>query len=802
MARVILRDGTVAELRPIRHDEEERARLRELFRGASPDSLYFRFFHAVREVNEKELERLLESDGRRALTLVCEAGERFLAVGNFVRTAEPDVAEVAFLVDDRYQGRGLGTLLLEHLAQAAWRAGYKRFEAVVLPANRKMIQVLHDSGYETTERWEGGAVRMVLPLGETERSRALQETREKLATAASLQPFFRPATVAVIGASRDPRRLGHLLFRHLVEGGFQGVVYPVNPAARSVAAVRAYPSVRELPEPVDLAVVVVPAREVLQVVDDCIEARVRAVLITSAGFAETGPEGEALQQEVVRRLRAAGIRLVGPNCLGIINTAGELRLNASFAPRLPAPGRLGVASQSGALGIAILDVLSRIGVGVSSFVSMGNKADVSGNDCLQYWEDDPETEMIALYLESFGNPRKFSRICRRITPRKPVLVVRGARTPAGVEVSEARQAAGQAREVAVEALFRQAGIIRADTLEELFDVAALLESEPLPGGERVAVVTNTAGGAVITVDALRAEGLVLARPPLDLGFEALAEGYRRALPEVLRDPGVDAVVVLFVPAGLSDEAAVARAVIEGVRGAEAEGARKPVVANFLPTGERAYSVRFLDQEARRLPAYPFPERTVRALARAVRYAAFRRRPRGRIPDLEGADVARARELARAALDRPGPAEGGGERWLPAEEAEAIVAAVGLAAGQPVAPGAGLRLAVTVEPDPLFGPLLLVRRLAPTAWAGELVPLGEPLARITPLTDLEATDLAAAVLGEGPADQAAAACLADLFLRLSRLAEEVPEIRRVELPDVRPAPPRACAPAVRVAVAEP
>ncbi|MBX5464983.1 MAG: GNAT family N-acetyltransferase [Clostridia bacterium] len=799
MARVILRDGTVAELRPLGREARDRERLRELFRSASPDSLYFRFFHAVREVSERELERLLAGDGREALALVCEAGERFLAVGNYAPAGEPGTAEVAFLVDDRYQGRGLGTLLLEHLAEAAWRAGYQRFEAVVLPANRRMIQVLYDSGYETRERWEDGAVRMVLPLGATERSRALQETREKLATAASLEPFFRPATVAVVGASRDPQRLGHLLFRHLLEGGFQGVVYPVNPSAHAVAAVRAYPSLRDLPEPVDLAVVVVPAREVLQVVDDCVQARVRAVLITSAGFADAGPEGEALQQEVVRRLRAAGIRLVGPNCLGIVNTAEAVRLNASFAPRLPARGRLAFASQSGALGVAILDALSRIGVGLSSFVSMGNKADVSGNDCLQYWEDDPETEMIALYLESFGNPRKFSRICRRITPRKPVLVVRGARTAAGVQVSEARQAAGQAREVAVEALFRQAGIIRADTLEELFDVAAVLEAEPLPAGERVAVVTNSAGGAVITVDALRAEGLLLARPPLDLGFEALAEGYRRALPEVLRDPEVDAVVVLFVPAGLSDEAAVARALLEGVREAEAEGVRKPVVANFLPSAERAYAVRFLDPEARRLPVYPFPERTVRALARAARYAAFRRRPRGRIPDLEGADVERARQLAREALERLAPDEE--ERWLPAEEAEAVVAAAGLEVEPSRAPERGLRLAVTVEPDPLFGPLLLVRRLAPTARRGEFVPLGEPLARITPLTDLEAADLAAAALGEGaPAE--AVACLADLFLRLSRLAEEVPELRRLELPDVRPLPPRACAPAPRVAVARP
>ncbi|WP_029421311.1 GNAT family N-acetyltransferase [Alicyclobacillus macrosporangiidus] len=783
MARVILRDGRVAELREARDDERDRTLIRDLFRRASPDSLYLRFFHMVREVSDEAIGGMVQGRGPDGLSLLCVAGDRALGIGTYTPVDE-DTAEVAFLVDDELQGKGLGTLLLEHLAQRAWRHGFTRFEAYVLAENQKMLDVFHSSGYEVKRRLEYNQYHLVLPLGETERSRALKEAREKLATAASLHPFFRPRTVAVIGASRDPDSLGHLLLRNVIAGNFRGVVYPVNPHAEAVAGVKAYPSVGEVPDRIDLAVIAVPAGQVLPVVDDCVEAGVRAVTILSSGFAEQGEEGRALQDAVVGRLRAAGCRLIGPNCLGLLTTDPDVRLNASFAPHPLRRGRLAIASHSGGLGVAILEYAERAGIGVSSFVSLGNKADVSGNDVLQYWEDDPATDLVVLYLESFGNPRKFSRIARRVTRRKPVLVVKSARTPAGAMVSEARAAAAQASDSAVEALFQQTGILRMDTLQELFDAAVLLAFAPLPKGRRVAVVTNSAGGAVIAVDALRREGLEFVSPLIDLGFEALAEGYRLVLPQVLRDPEVDAVLVLFVPVGSRDEQAVAQAIQDAIReaagaaptagrAAAGAGEAKPVIATFLTTGE--YMVRTLDAGVQRVPVYPFPEQAVRALAKAVQYAEYRAKTPGRIPDLAGIACDTARQRIRAA-------QGEDARWLSAEEAYAVLACAGIVAeadeadqveeraGSPV-------LVLGIDVDPLFGPLVFARRAdspEPT-WDPEGIRPPRTCVRLVPITDLDAREMAGVLMN---ADDPGADLLPDLLLRLSRLADEVPEVLSV------------------------
>jgi acyl-CoA synthetase (NDP forming)/RimJ/RimL family protein N-acetyltransferase len=798
VSRVILRDGRVAELRPVRRDEHDRSMVRRLFAKASPDSLYYRFFHAVREVSDKLLDSMLEADGERQYSLLCVAGDRALGIGTYSRIDE-EAAEVAFFVDDELHGKGLGTLLLEHLAQTAWRHGFKRFEAYVLCDNRKMLGVFQSSGFEIRRRLESDRYHLVLPLVLTERVRALQDTREKLAVAASLAPVFQPATVAVVGASRDPDSLGHQLLRHIVDGGFQGTVYPVNPSARAVAGVRAFASLRDIPEQVDLAVIAVPAGEVLAVIDDAIAVGVRAVVIISAGFADAGEAGLALEREVTRRLRAAGCRLIGPNCLGLLSTAAQVRLNASFVPHLPAPGGLAVASQSGGLGVAIVDYAQRVGLGIASFVSMGNKADVSSNDLLQYWEDDPAAEIIALYIESFGNPRKFSRIARRVSRKKPVLVVKSARTPASLQVSDARQVARAARDTVVEALFRQSGLIRLDTLQELFDVAPVLAFSPLPQGRRVAIVTNSAGGAVMAVDALRREGLEFVQPVVDLGFEALAEGYRLVLPQVLRDPGVDAVLVLYVPVGRADTAPVAQAICEAVQEVAWDTCRasgetelcKTVIANFLATSE--FHVRTLDAGAQKIPVYPFPEQAVRALAKAVQYAEYRTLPQGRIPDLPGIDTETARGVVRQAQRR-------GMRVLAGADALAVLRHVGIpgsmaqeAAASEQTGAKAWRGMIEVEPDPLFGPVLAARPVSAewimpdlltadgAQWADALH-AASPGLRLIPLTDLDAEALARTVwpTNQGHGAPAGRPRLEDLFLRVSRFVDETPEVKGVEL----------------------
>ena len=740
--------------------------LHALFQGVSQTSLYYRFFHAVREVDDSKIAEMLQSDLPDKYALLLISGDTIIGISHFLRT-DDEGAEIDFFVDERFHGYGIGTLLLEEMADVAWRYGLRRFEAYVLQENQKMIQVFRNSGFEVQHHYDPDdytAVRMVLPLAETERSRALRDTREQMATAASLRPFLNPQTVAVIGASRDPSHLGHLVFRHIVESGFTGTVYPVNPSARAVAGVRAFPQLRDLPEAVDLALLVLPAMQVREIVSQCIEAHVGSVAILSAGFADAGAVSE--QQELAHRLREAGIRLLGPNCFGLLTTTPSAPLNASFAPVLPRRGRMAIASQSGALGVAILDYASRMGVGVSSFVSMGNKADVSGNDLLQYWETDPETSLIALYLESFGNPRKFTRICRRLTREKPVLVVKSARTRGGAAVSEF---GGEPRDRIFEGLFRQAGIIRADTLEELFDVAALLDGSPLPAGGRVAVVTNSAGGAVLTVDGLPKEGLELAVPPIDLGFEALADGYRKVLPEVLRNPDVDAVIVLFIPVGMSQSDEVARSIADAVQGvvAESGGTTKPIVANFLLPLDGKVPLGWIDTCCQRIPVYPFPERAVRALGKVVRYARVRNQPHGRIPDLQGCDAASARDLLRQRV------AAGGEGDL-RELAGAVLTHLGLPAGAGSEDAAGPRVRVLITQDSLFGPIIAVEPVVRSQTAA--------LERIVPLTDRDAQALARRSLHalgmEG--DDAAEERLGDALLRLSRLADEAPEVAEMDV----------------------
>ena len=764
--RVILRDGRVADVREATGSDEERRMLRALFQGVSQTSLYYRFFHAVREVDDQKIAEMLESRLPDKYALLLISGDTIIGISHFLRT-DGEGAEIDFFVDERFHGYGIGTLLLEEMAEVAWRYGLRRFEAYVLQENQKMIQVFRNSGFEVQHHYDPDdytAVRMVLPLAETERSRALHDTREQMATAASLRPFLMPETVAVVGASRDPSHLGHVVFRHIVESGFTGTVYPVNPNARAVAGVRAYAQLRDLPEAVDLALLAVPAVQMRDLVEQCIEAHVGSVAVLSAGFADAGDT--ASQQELAHRLREAGIRLLGPNCFGLLTTTPQAPLNASFAPVLPRRGRLAIASQSGALGVAILDYASRMGLGVSSFVSVGNKADVSSNDLLQYWETDPETSLIALYLESFGNPRKFTRICRRLTPEKPVLVVKSARTRGGAAVSEY---GGEPRDRTFEGLFRQAGIIRADTLEELFDVAALLDGNPLPDGGRVAVVTNSAGGAVITVDSLPKEGLELALPPVDLGFEALPEGYRKVLPDILRNPDVDAVIVLFIPVGVSQSDEVAKAIAASVAEVAAEngGATKPIVANFLLPMDNRAPVGWIETCCQRIPVYPFPERAVRALGQGVRYARFRSQPRGRMPDLEGCDAAQARDLVRAR-----PPEDPEDAARDALGACLGLLGLALAQGEPGPEEA--RIETKVVQDPLFGPIISLEPVVDGRSA--------PLERIVPLTDRDAHALARRSLHAlGRADDGAVEeGLADALLRLSLFADEAPEVGDMEL----------------------
>ncbi len=699
-ARVILRDGGTAVLRPARGDDIDR--LNALFKRASRQSLWLRFFTPVATVDQGYLARMVDIDGVERMTYLVTRGEaadeQAIAIGSYVRLPSWDTAEVAFFVDDALQGKGLGTILLERLADHARRQGILKLVADVLPDNHRMLDVFRKSGFDPKFESEWGVIRVRLPASPGEVARAESEARERIATAASLAPFFRPRAVAVIGASRDPRSIGRVVFERLIQGGFQGPVYPVNPSARAIASVRAYPSILDVPDDVDLAVIAVPAARVIETVDACARKRVSALVVLSAGFAEIGPEGRARQDELVQKARAQGMRIIGPNCMGIINTARDVSLNATFSLTVPPRGRVAMSSQSGALGLAILDYADQLGLGISMFASVGNKADVSGNDLLQFWEDDPETNVILLYLESFGNPRKFARIARRVARKKPILAVKSGRSVAGSRAAQSHTAALAGNDRAVDALFRQAGVIRADTLEELFDVASVLTNQPLPAGGRIAIVTNAGGPGILAADACESEGLSLPAltaetlaalrallpaaaglgNPIDMIASAPSEHYEGTVRRVLADPNVDALIVIFIPTGAASGEDVAAAVRRAVVAAHADsGQDKPVVACFMSSRGVPAMLAGDEQQgagppASPIPSFRFPEAAARALARSVSYAAWRNRPEGHAVELSGVDAAAARAVAADALRERG------EGWLRPDEAARMLAAAGIA----------------------------------------------------------------------------------------------------------------------------
>ena len=517
---VILRDGTTATLRPV--EPADASLLRAFVENVSKEARLRRFFGDVPV--EVASAHLLESHPPERLALLVLTGEepRVIAHGEYIRNApDSDAAEVAFLVDDAYQGRGVGSLLLERLALVAARHGVRSFYAPTEAGNRAMRGLFRSSGFPVREERDGGTVEVSFSILPNRESVTRASARERVATVASLRPFFHPRGVAVVGASRDPESLGYRIFESL--RGSSVPVYPVNHHADTVGGTRAHSSVEAVPEPVDLAVIVTPRDAVLGVVDDCGRAGVRALLVVSAGFADAGEGGRALQETLQARVRGYGMRLIGPNCLGLFNTDPALRLNASPSLPLPPPGPVALSSQSGALGLAVLSLAQELELGLSQFVSLGNKADVSSNDLLQYWEDDPATQVILLYLESFGNPRRFARLARRVGRKKPVIAVKAGRGAGDAGRGLGRGGEGGASEDrvvedrvledrVVEALFRQTGVIRVGGLEEMFDAAALLSSQALPEGPRVGVVTNARGPAVLAVDALRAEGLELPPP--------------------------------------------------------------------------------------------------------------------------------------------------------------------------------------------------------------------------------------------------------------------------------------------------
>lgn len=644
-ADVLLRDGRVAQLRPIvPADAEEFV---AFYARVSDESKYFRFFAPHPTLSARDVEHFTRVDHDRRVAFVVTAGARIIAVGRYDAVGS-DIAEVAFLVEDAHQGRGIGQLLLEHLAQAGRERGIHRFHADVLPSNSRMLQVFREMGYSLRAELADGVQQLEFTLDATDTSVGVMRAREQRAEAASIERIFDARSIAVIGASRRSDSIGQAMVRNLVLGDYSGAVYAVNSSAEAVSGLPAYATVQDIPGDVDLAIVAVPAESVNDVVLDCAAKGVHGLVVISAGFAEEGVEGRQRQRTLLGLCRSYGLRLIGPNCLGIINTHPAVQLNASLSPSMPPQGRVGFFCQSGALGTAILESVSRRGLGLSTFVSAGNRADVSGNDLLQFWQEDDTTEVVLLYLESIGNPRKFSRIARRVSATKPIVAVKSGRSTQGVPVGHTvrRTSAPQA---AVDAMFRQAGVIQVDTLDEMFDVAQVLAHQPLPRGNRMSIVGNSDAMALLVADAGTAAGLRVATP-VSLGATAGAEEFETAIEAALANPHVDALVVVYIPPLNTTGEEVA-----DVLAAIGEQSDKPIVSTFLGSEGVPELLRVPDLaggSAGRgsVPSYPAPESAVRALARVVNYAEWAAREHGSYPDAAAHRTTDARALIEHVLE--------------------------------------------------------------------------------------------------------------------------------------------------------
>ncbi|MFH1123458.1 MAG: bifunctional GNAT family N-acetyltransferase/acetate--CoA ligase family protein [Pseudomonadota bacterium] len=664
---VLLKDGSRILIRPIRRDDTERWLS---FVSRLSDRTKYRRFHSLPRLGPEEALRFCTVDYVNAFAFVAEtiAGqtEKIVAIGRYHRLPDKHAAEVAFVVEDAYQGKGIGTKLVEWLAEVARDNGIRKFEADVLDENRDMMTVFTDYGFHVTSTLERGVHHLEFPISRTRKVVRKEEARERSSTLTSLRYLLSPRSIAVIGASRKPGSIGQVIYQCIMQNGFSGVLYPVNPNADSVMSVKAYPSVLDVPGHVDLAMIVVPAPLVARVADECGRKGVRSLVVISDGFKERDAEGATREMELREIILGHGMRLVGPNCMGVINTAPDISLNGTFSQSYPPPGNIAFLSQSGALGVAILDYAKNLNMGISSFVSVGNRADISANDLLQYWEHDEATDVILLYLESFGNPREFVRIARRLSASKPIVAVKSGRTIAGSRAASSHTGALATPEIASEALFGQAGIIRVNMLAELFDVAALLSNQPLPKGKRVVIVTNGGGPGILAADACEYHGLALAdfsaettkqlkevverdipvRNPLDMTAGASEREFQRILKVLAGDAENDAVIAIFVPPTVVDSKIIEDAIRQVAPVFQRH--KKPLLSCIL--GQHGLGKR-LGKGGKFVPCYPFPEDAVSALARAVRYSEWLRKPKGVTRKIPGLKQARARNIIESAMTR-------------------------------------------------------------------------------------------------------------------------------------------------------
>jgi len=691
---VILKDGAGLRLRPLRADDNER--MLAFYDRLSPTTVYNRFMGFVTRPRFKQAERIVEIDYDDEMAIVAVLAmdgaaqeERIVGIGRYVRMPKPTHAEVAFLIEDAYQGMGIGTHLLQELLPFARMADIEVLEAEVLAENRAMLDVFQAMGFEITSQQAHGVVHIEFGFAATEVTDERRWAREQAAHMRSVERIFRPRAVAVVGASPRRGTIGNAIVRNLLRSEFNGPVYPINPKYQSVCSVPCYASLADVPGPVDLVVIAVPAPAVMEVLRECAHVHAYAALVISAGFGETGAEGQTAQNALLEFARQHGIRLIGPNSLGLLNTEPGVSLDATFSPTYPPSGTVAFSSQSGALGIAILELARDLRIGLSQFVSVGNKADVSSNDLLYFWGKDPGTNTILLYMESLGNPRKFSRIARRVTREKPVVVLKSGSSASGARAATSHTGALAASPQVARTLFEQAGIIQTDSLEKLFHAAKVLSRQPPPTGRRIAVLTNAGGPAILTADRAETEGLIVptlsgnlqqalrewlppsasVQNPIDMIASATADQYEASLRLLLASDEIDQVAVLFIPPLVTSAMDVAQAISNAHRSVPH---RKALVATLMSADSHGDAATLL--EAGGVSIFRFPEDAVVALAALTRYQEWRSEPRGHAVRFDGVNRAGASAIISATA---GTDPGAPPRWLPPLEGYRLLSAYGI-----------------------------------------------------------------------------------------------------------------------------
>lgn len=762
---VLLKNGEGLALKPA--TLEDIPLVRSFMKRISPESLRMRFMVSVSAIPEEMISELCSGDFTQSGCLLAiikdDEEEKAVALGNYVAVGNGHSAEVALLVEDKYQGKGIGTLLVERLAGLAAANGFIDLEAEVLKDNQQMISLFKNSGLEKHRVWGSDTVHVELPADGAAALWERTDLRERIAVGNSLIPLLRPKVVAVIGASRNPSSIGNIVLKNIISAEFKGVVYPVNPNAESVNGIKAYPKVELLPEKIDLAIIAVPAEMVQNIAEKVIKAGAKGIVVVSAGFADVGDEGKERQKKLVDLVRSHGVRLLGPSCLGLMNTDPEVRLNASLAPKIMEAGSAGFFSHSAALGIVILDYAMEKGIKFTTFVSAGNRADVSGNDLLSYWEEDPKTKMAILYLETFGNPRRFVRIARRMTYKKPILCVKSARSAAGRKAAEAKSGGYTGGEREVEALFMQTGIILAPSLEDLFDVAIVLANQPLPAGNRVGIIANSTGMATLFADACEMNNLeVDVNGIIDLGAFTSADNYEKAIKELSLNKSIDSILIGFACVGQCDSNAVENAIHKTVHQIKEEfEIEKTVLLCFMGAAGTISMVDEIEDvdKHRRFPAFRFPEAAVNALGRVVRYVEFKKQPQGKLIWYEDVKPDIARNLLKSILiekDRHAIIE---VDKIPASK---ILECFGISLTD-IESRAKDHVRIKVRPDQLFGPIIEV-----------IISDKYRINRITPLTDRDLEK----ILEDLPSEISKG--ISQILGRISQMIEELPWLWEMEL----------------------